>query len=133
MPLVRIDLPAGKPAPYRAALMETVQSAMHAAFGVPLEERFQVVSEHGPGTLSIDPGYLGIERSSEAIIVQVTLNSGRDTATKRRLYRTLADSLHERIGLRRQDVVINFVEVERQDWSFGEGEAQLVKPDDPAA
>lgn len=133
MPLVRIDLPAGKPVSYRAALMDTVQAAMHSEFGVPLEERFQTVSEHGPGNLSIDPGYLGIERSAAAIVIQITLNSGRDAATKRRFYRTLVDSLHQRVGLRREDVVINLVEVEKQDWSFGNGESQLAKPDGPAA
>jgi 4-oxalocrotonate tautomerase len=32
--------------------------------------------------------------------------------------------LHERLGLRREDVVINLVEVKKENWSFGNGEAQ---------
>ena len=31
----------------------------------------------------------------------------------------------ERIGLRPEDLVVNLVEVKRENWSFGSGEAQL--------
>ncbi len=126
MPLVRIDLPAGKTSSYRAAVAESVQSAMRSALNVPLDERFQVVTEHAPGCLSIDPAYLAIERSPEAMIIQVTLNRGRDVATKARFYKVLADELHARVGLRREDVTISLVEVGPEDWSFGNGQAQLV-------
>jgi hypothetical protein len=34
------------------------------------------------------------------------------------------DGLHERLGLRREDVVMNLVEVKKENWSFGNGEAQ---------
>ena len=40
--------------------------------------------------------------------------------------RILADGLHERVGLRFEDLVVNLVEVKRENWSFGNGEAQLV-------
>ena len=126
MPLVRIDLPAGKPVTYSAAVMETIQSAMHLVLNVPVEERFQIVTEHLPGSLSIDPAYLGIARSPDAIIIQVTLNAGRNADIKQRFYQMLADSLRDRIGLRREDVLINLVEVSKENWSFGNGEAQLV-------
>jgi hypothetical protein len=34
--------------------------------------------------------------------------------------------LHEAVNLRREDVLINLVEVHKEDWSFGNGEAQYV-------
>jgi 4-oxalocrotonate tautomerase len=34
------------------------------------------------------------------------------------------DGLHDKLGLRREDVVINLVEVKKENWSFGNGEAQ---------
>jgi phenylpyruvate tautomerase PptA (4-oxalocrotonate tautomerase family) len=89
-------------------------------------ERFHIFAEHAPGDLLIDRIYLGIERSANAIVVQVTLNEGRDAEVKRHFYRTLADGLRERIGLRPEDLVVNLVEVKRENWSFGSGEAQLV-------
>jgi hypothetical protein len=36
----------------------------------------------------------------------------------------VADGLHERLALRREDVLINLVEVAKKNWSFGNGEAQ---------
>jgi phenylpyruvate tautomerase PptA (4-oxalocrotonate tautomerase family) len=105
---------------------KAIQQAMHTALKVPLEERFHIFTEHAPVDLVIDPTYLGIERSADAIVVQVTLNEGRDAEVKRGFYRTLADLLRERIGLRQEDLVINLVEVKRENWSFGNGKAQLV-------
>jgi phenylpyruvate tautomerase PptA (4-oxalocrotonate tautomerase family) len=124
MPLARIDLPAGKTAAYRAAVGEVVYSAMLTALNVPKNDRFQVIAEHATGNLVIDPDYLGIHRSADAIVIQVTLNDGRTLDLKKAFYRAVADGLHERIGLRREDVLISLVEVKKENWSFGNGEAQ---------
>jgi 4-oxalocrotonate tautomerase len=35
-----------------------------------------------------------------------------------------ADGLHEPLGLRCEDVFINLVEVKKENWSLGNGEAQ---------
>jgi phenylpyruvate tautomerase PptA (4-oxalocrotonate tautomerase family) len=43
---------------------------------------------------------------------------------KRAFYRLIADDLHASLGLDRQDVFINLVEVAKENWSFGNGEAQ---------
>ena len=39
----------------------------------------------------------------------------------------IADRLHERLSLRREDVFIGLVEVSKENWSFGNGEAQYAK------
>lgn len=124
MPLVRIDLPAGKPADYRSAVAEVVYAAMIETLNVPKDDRFQVITEHAPGNLVIDPTYLGIERSGDAIIIQITLNEGRTLERKQAFYKAVADGLQERVRLRREDVVINLVEVKKENWSFGNGIAQ---------
>ena len=84
------------------------------------------MTEHGRGELSIDPSYLGIERRPDAAIFQITLIEGRSAATKVTFYKALTDGLHDRLGLRREDVLINLVEVKKENWSFGNGEAQLI-------
>ena len=124
MPLARIDLPAGKSAAYRAAVGEVVYAAMLSALNVPTNDRFQIIAEHAAGDLIINAEYLGIHRSADAIVIQVTLNEGRAQELKRAFYKSVADGLHERVGLRREDVFINLVEVKRENWSFGNGEAQ---------
>ena len=126
MPFVRIDMPVGKSDDYRSTLADVVQRAMHDALGVPMAERFQIVSEHAAAGLSIDRGYLGVERSADAMIIQITLIGGRPADKKQAFYKRLADGLHDSLGLRREDVVVSLVEVSRADWSFGNGEAQLI-------
>ena len=124
MPLARIDLPAGKPADYARAVADVVYEAMIATLNAPKNDRFQVISEHTRETLIIDPTYLDIERSADALIIQLTLNEGRTVEVKKAFYKAVADGLHERVGLRREDVFINLVEVKKENWSFGNGIAQ---------
>lgn len=124
MPLVRIDLPEGRTPEQRAAIGEAVHDALVAALNVPADDRFQVITEHAPGHLIADPHYLGVERSDQTVIVDVTLNEGRTVELKKAFYRAVADNLHERVGLRREDVVIALTEVRKENWSFGNGEAQ---------
>jgi 4-oxalocrotonate tautomerase len=126
MPLVRIDLPAGKPDQYRRTAADVVYEAMLTTLKAPKDDRFQVITEHAPATLIIDPTYLGIERSADALVIQITLNEGRTVEAKQAFYRAVADGLHARLGLRREDVVINLVEVKKENWSFGNGIAQYI-------
>jgi phenylpyruvate tautomerase PptA (4-oxalocrotonate tautomerase family) len=46
---------------------------------------------------------------------------------KKAFYKAVADGLHERPRLRREDVFINLVEVKKENWSFGNGEAQYAQ------
>jgi 4-oxalocrotonate tautomerase len=123
MPLVRVDLPRGKSADYKQAIGDVIYDAMRATMNVPEGDRFQIFAEHAPEDLFIDPNYLGISRSHEALLIQITLNEGRTTDMKRAFYKAIADGLHARLGLRREDVFINLVEVKKENWSFGNGEA----------
>jgi 4-oxalocrotonate tautomerase len=124
MPLARIDLPAGKPADYGRTVADVVYEAMVATLNAPEGDRFQVISAHTRDTLLIDPTYVGIERSADALIIQLTLNEGRTVEVKKAFYKAVADGLHERLRLRREDVVIVLVEVKKENWSFGNGVAQ---------
>jgi 4-oxalocrotonate tautomerase len=126
MPLVRVELREGKTAEYREQIGEIVYRAMVEALNVPKDDRFQVITEHSAASLIFDPGYLGIHRSNDCVFIQITLNYGRSVEAKQRFYKAVADGLHEGVKLRREDVFINLVEVNKEDWSFGNGEAQYV-------
>ena len=127
MPLARIDLPSGKGPAYRGAISDTIYQAMISVLNVPKDDRFQVIVEHGPNELVIDPDYLRIHRTADAIIIQITLNEGRTTEMKKNFYKAVVDGLHQQVGLRREDIVINLVEVKKENWSFGNGEAQYAR------
>jgi 4-oxalocrotonate tautomerase len=124
MPLVRVDLVQGKSADYRKAIGEVIYDAMTKTINVPKDDRFQVITEHPAEGMVFDPNYLGIQRTADCIFIQVTLNEGRTVEMKRAFYKAIADGLHDRLKLRREDVVINLVEVKKENWSFGNGEAQ---------
>ena len=126
MPFVRIDLRAGKPPAYRQALATGIHRALVEIMAVPKDDRFQVITEHPAGDLVVDPSYMGIQRSEDAVLVQVTLSAGRKPAQKRAFYARAAALLAEDPGLRPQDLMINLVETTWENWSFGNGEAQYV-------
>ena len=124
MPLVRVDLVRGKPAEYRRELGAVIYDVTIETLNVPADDRFQVITEHERDDFVFDPSYLGITRTDECVFIQVTLNAGRTLEVKRAFYRAVADGLHQRLGMRREDVFISLVEVKKENWSFGNGEAQ---------
>ena len=123
MPLVRISLVKGKPAEYRRKVGDAVHRALVDTINVPPLDRFQLLTEHEPGDIVYDSNYLGIARSSDIVIVQITLSAGRTLEQKRALYAAIAANLGRAVGLRPQDAWINLVEVAKENWSFGNGEA----------
>jgi phenylpyruvate tautomerase PptA (4-oxalocrotonate tautomerase family) len=129
MPLARIDLPRGKSADYKRAVADVVYEAVVNILKAPHGDRFQVITEHGPDTLLIDPHYFGIERTADAMIVQVTISGGRPTEMRQAFFKAVADGIHERTGTRTEDVMINLVETQRDNWSFGNGIAQYAVMD----
>jgi 4-oxalocrotonate tautomerase len=128
MPFVRIDLLEGKTAKYRTQISQIVYQAMLDVLNVPKNDRFHLITEHSKAGLIFDRDYLGVHRSDDCIFLQITLNSGRTLEMKQRFYKAVADGLHDGLKLRREDVFINLVEVPKENWSFGNGEAQYVTP-----
>ncbi|MBY3418611.1 tautomerase family protein [Rhizobium laguerreae] len=124
MPLARIDIPTGKSAEFKRAVGAIVYEALVDVLGAPKDDRFQIITEHSSDDLIMDPTYLGIERSPDALIIQITLNEGRTTDLKKAFYKRVADDLHSRAEVRKEDVFINLIEVKRENWSFGNGIAQ---------
>jgi 4-oxalocrotonate tautomerase len=123
MPLVRIDLRKGKDAAFRQQVGRVVYEALMSV-GVPKDDRFQVIGEHDAENFLFDPDYLGIHRSDDLVMIQITWNEGRTVEQKKALYKTIADWLSTDLGIRREDVLINLVEVKEENWSFGNGLAQ---------
>jgi 4-oxalocrotonate tautomerase len=127
MPLVRVSLRRGKPAAYRKAILDGIYRAMLSTFDVPEEDRFMVINEHDETDFSYSPTYLGIERSDDLVMIQITANNTRTVEKKKAFFRQLVDNLAADPGVRPEDVFINLVEVLPENWSFGNGVAQYAK------
>jgi 4-oxalocrotonate tautomerase len=124
MPFVRIDLKRGKSAEYRKALGEIVYKAMIDLINVPQDDKFQVITEHDRDELNVPESYLGNHYSEDIVLIQITLNSGRSVELKKAFYKRIVDDFQNQLHGRPDDVVINLVEVPKENWSFGHGIAQ---------
>jgi phenylpyruvate tautomerase PptA (4-oxalocrotonate tautomerase family) len=127
MPLARIDLIRGKSAAFRRQLGEIVYKAMTEVINVPPNDKFQIITEHVPEEFNIADSYLGNDYTQGIILIQVTMNAGRTVEMKKAFFKRIADDLHTQLNVRREDVVINLVEVAKENWSFGGGIAQYAQ------
>ena len=124
MPFVRIDLAEGKSAEHRKRIGEIVYTAMTETINVPPDDKFQIITEHPLEEMNFPASYLGISYSHDIVFIQVTLNTGRTLDMKKAFYQRVAGDLHAQLKIRREDVLINLVEVAKENWSFGNGIAQ---------
>ena len=131
MPLVRIELLHGRTVEQRQRIGDAVHRALVETVGVPERDRFQLITERSASDLVYDREYLGIKRTDGIVIVQITLSSGRTSVQKRALFRRIAENLAA-LGIRREDVWINLVEVAKENWSFGLGLASYAPEVVPA-
>jgi phenylpyruvate tautomerase PptA (4-oxalocrotonate tautomerase family) len=126
MPLVRIDLRRGQSPAFKRSICDGVYRALRETFSVPEQDRFMIVNEHDDNDFDYSRNYLGIERSNDFIVVQITVSDTRNVEQKQALYARIAALLSDDPGLRPQDVFINLLEVAKENWSFGDGVAQYV-------
>jgi 4-oxalocrotonate tautomerase len=125
MPLVRIDISKTASRERVRDVSNAVYRAMVAVANVPEHDKFQIVTRHEPDELVYpEEGYLGIEYTPDLIMIQVTWVGGRSTAVKKAFYRQVADEIHAKQGVRKQDIWINLFDCAREDWSFGNGDMQ---------
>lgn len=124
MPFTQISLKKGTSAEFRSALMEEIYLAMRESIGIPENDRFATISELEPGNYNNSGDYAGISRSDDVVFIQITLNAGRTVELKKALYSEIAKRLSINPGIRSEDIVISLVEVAKEDWSLGNGEAQ---------
>src|ERR1700733_13191964 len=107
MPLVRIDVDASTPPEIRQTIGDIVYDAMTSTAKVPANDKFIIVSTHAAGDLIFPKeGYLGIQYTAGIVFIQITWNAGRTTEVKKALYRKIADDIHARAGVRKEDVWI---------------------------
>src|SRR5690349_12746695 len=126
MPLVHVCLRRGKPAAHRQAILDGIYRALRATFDVPEEDRFMTITEHDEADFSYSRTYLGIDRSDDLVMIQLTVSNTRTVEKKQALFRQIAANLTADPGLRPEDILINLVEVVPENWSFGHGIAQYV-------
>ncbi|TQF27554.1 4-oxalocrotonate tautomerase [Bradyrhizobium sp. UNPF46] len=124
MPLPHISMREGKPDVYRQAILDSLYRAMREALNVPEGDEFMTISELSPANFRCGNAY-GVDRSEDAVLIQITVFASRTTEQKKALYRRIADLLGESPGIRPEDVFINVLDAPAENWSVGHGVAQF--------
>jgi phenylpyruvate tautomerase PptA (4-oxalocrotonate tautomerase family) len=122
MPFARIDLIQGKTPAYRAAVADVVYRGIVDVLKAPDGDRFVVINEHAAENLVYDRTFLDMDRSPDFMLIQVTSTVGNNKDLKFAFYQQIADELQSKLGVRPDDIMINMVFVDKEDWSFGKGQ-----------
>jgi phenylpyruvate tautomerase PptA (4-oxalocrotonate tautomerase family) len=132
MPLVYVTLAEGTTSQdRRAQIGDAIYRALIDVANVPEDDRFQVINEVPPANLIYSPDYMGFDRSPSVVFIQIFFNrdrlqalasqAGRSVDVKHALYARIAENLGA-AGVRGDDILINLVEMPKENWSFGRGE-----------
>lgn len=124
MPFVRVHLRHGQTLAFRQAIADNVYEALRETFNVPEEDKFVVIDEIDPANFIYSKSYMNIARSDDFVLLQITVSNTRTVEQKKALFQRIVERLVDNPGLRAEDIFINLVEVQKENWSFGLGLAQ---------
>jgi phenylpyruvate tautomerase PptA (4-oxalocrotonate tautomerase family) len=116
MPLVSIDILAGKDQAYKKALLDGVHAALVKALKIPQDDRNQRLHELAPENYERRPG-----RTDKFTLVEITLFKGRSMDAKRALYKAIVTNLGREPGIDGNDIMIVLHEVPLENWGIRGG------------
>lgn len=115
MPLTTLTMRQGQTAQQKRAMLDAIHAALVEAFGIPTNDRFQVINE-------IAPDNWDVAQSVDEIIVEIKAFSGRSVDAKRTLYKALVHNM-EQIGIVPTDVFIIVNDLPMENWGIRGGQA----------
>jgi 4-oxalocrotonate tautomerase len=116
MTLARIEIRSGKSVAYRQSLIKGVRGAILGTLGIPETSLWIRVCERKEENFVVPP-----DRSYDALLIEVSLQPGRSSETKRTLYRTIVTMLADDPGVPPEDVCIVLYEPPPDNWSERSG------------
>ena len=121
MPLLCFDLIRGRSEKQIDTILNVTHEVLVKSFNVPDRDRYQIVREHAPSRMIVEDTGLGIVRTPNMLVLQVTTRP-RSRVMKQAFYRSLVAAC----GIAPSDVLVTFVTNTDEDWSFGLGRAQFL-------
>jgi phenylpyruvate tautomerase PptA (4-oxalocrotonate tautomerase family) len=98
-------------------------------FKIPENDYFQMFFPYTSNRFFYDPFYLleeGKQRTEKMIHVSITCGPGRTINQKRNLYQSISKAISDHLNISTTDIFITLNETSAENWSFGEGIAQMV-------
>ena len=126
MPLVVIHLIRDAYTPDQIkAIGDAIYETMRVTFSTPLEDRYQIVTQHERYEMMCSDTNLGYTRTDKFVFLQI-VQQGRTDAMKQGFYSAVFEALRNTVRLAPGDLVMSTTANTRADWSFGAGEAQFL-------
>lgn len=126
MPVFNAHIPANRfDSQQKRALADALNQSLVQGLGVPEGDRFIMISEHGEDELFLDPTFMGMRRSSDAMIITVLFGAHRPLEDKRAVTASINKLVVEALGVSPDDIFIALIPVPTENFSFGRGELQL--------
>lgn len=119
MPVVEISMRSGRSVAQISAIAEAAHEALVATYGIPADDRFQLIKQYEPHELIYHPTFGGGPRTEDFLFVQVTAGRERPIEIKRAFFKALADALQQAIGLDPENLMIMLGNVQMSDLSLG--------------
>ncbi|MED4389604.1 tautomerase family protein [Priestia aryabhattai] len=97
-------------------------------FHIPKEDYFQLFLPYPSQHFFYDSQYLlenGEKRTDPMIYISITCGQGRTIEQKKKLYQSIAEGLHTDLDLSTNNIFITVNETTLENWSFGQGIAQM--------
>lgn len=115
MPLITLTMRKGRTSEQKQALLDGVHQALMDAFGIPENDRLQVIHE-------IEPENWDIPRSDDEVVVEIKAFAGRSVDAKRTLYTAIVGHMGA-AGVRAEDVFIIINDLPLENWGIRGGQA----------
>jgi phenylpyruvate tautomerase PptA (4-oxalocrotonate tautomerase family) len=126
MPVFHAHIPKGRfVKDQKIAIGNALNQSLVEALNIPKGDRFVMISEHGDDELFIDPTFMEMNRTANAMIITVLIGEHRPSSDKKALLAAITRLLEKAAGISPDDVFVALVPVPNENFSFGRGVAQL--------
>lgn len=114
MPLVRVDMIAGKSSEYKKTVLDCIHSGLVEAIDIQDWDRFQRIVEIPREDFETAP-----EKTDDFMIIELTLFPGRTKEQKGDAIKIITSKLKDKLGIAPTDVFIVINEPPLENWGMG--------------
>jgi len=126
VPVFHAHIPAGHySSDQKRALADALNQSLVRGLGIPEEDRFICISEHADDEIYLHPTFMGMQRTSGAMMITALIGAHRPVEDKRKLVAAINELVIGALGISPDDVFVTLVPVPNENFSFGRGDLQL--------
>lgn len=114
MPLVKVDMLAGKSSDYKKTVFDCIHDGLIEAFGIADWDRFQRIAEYDKSNWEAPEG-----KTENFMIIELTIFPGRTKEQKKCAIEAITSKLADKLKILPTDVFIVMNEPPLENWGMG--------------